>query len=195
MSKFRNIVIDILKENNIDTFELEEAISHSRLLQYISNPRHSFCIISANRNENDSTQNSRNNELLKNDILNYGFKFQEVEGGFIETNKETKEKIQVKEDSVLVYNIPKKLAMELGKKYNQESILFKEAKTNLFYYVHTDPKDPAEFGKIDILFRSDVDNKQNITVFKGNDLTGGYTSLPKSNKPDLKFQFKPKFPS
>ena len=76
-----------------------------------------------------------------------------------------------------------------------ENWFYKEAKTNLFYYVHTDPKDPAEFGKIDVLFRSDVDNKQNINVFRGNDLTGGYTSLPKSNKPDLKFQFKPKFPA
>lgn len=95
----------------------------SRIQQAISDPSVSFAIISASRNENTPEQNKELTKRLMKDVAKYGFV--KLQGGYIENSNG--EDIAVTEKSVMVRGIPKEEALALGKKYNQEEILWKDS--------------------------------------------------------------------
>lgn len=113
---------NILKELD-ENFKINEG-GLSKIQQAISDPNISFAIISANRNEYSTQENKQRTKELMNDVSSYGFI--KLEGGYIEQNDKTGEKIPVTERSVLVKNISKEKAIKIGKKYEQESILWKD---------------------------------------------------------------------
>ena len=95
----------------------------SRIQQAISDPSVSFAIISASRNENTPEQNKELTKQLMKEVAKYGFV--KLQGGYIENSNG--EDVVVTEKSVMVRGIPKEEALALGKKYNQDSILWKDS--------------------------------------------------------------------
>ena len=98
----------------------------ARLNKHINN---ACFMISACRGENDEKTNKKKTEELANDIRNAGLGYVIVLGGYIE-NKGTDDEVDVTEESFFV-PITKgydkqdffDLAIELCKKYNQDSVL------------------------------------------------------------------------
>lgn len=102
-----------------------------------------IAIVSAERedwDENDDmhnrAMNNRYTKELRMLVLSQKFGFNKVRGGFVETNaKDSSKKVEKdSEKSTLIFSTPereeelKKLAIALGKKYNQDSILFVDTK-------------------------------------------------------------------
>jgi len=110
-----------------------------------------------------------------------GYGFTELRGGYIETIPDTGEKINVTEDSLLINNITKQEAIALGYKYNQDSILYKDA--NGFYMLKANPKNPA----IERNFKKKM-GKDNMNILI-NGFSEYFSSLKKGSHADVKFNY------
>lgn len=95
-----------------------------------------YIVISASRSENSREKNNIQTKNLENDLRNSEYSYKAVYGGYIETNQESGENVDVFEDSFVVFNFDRKGALgefhnlfnfgiELVKKYQQESFLAK----------------------------------------------------------------------
>lgn len=91
----------------------------SKIKQAISDPESSFAVICASRNDLSDEENTERFKALVQDLGTYGYI--KLRGGYIEKTA-TGEEIPVVEKSVLVKYLPYEHAIELGKKYGQESI-------------------------------------------------------------------------
>ena len=104
-----------------------------------------IAIVSAERedwdeknDENNRAMNNRYTKELRMLVLGQKFGFNRVRGGFVETNaKDSSKKVEKdSEKSTLIFCTPereeelKKMAIALGKKYKQDSILFVDSKGN-----------------------------------------------------------------
>lgn len=101
----------------------------SRILAHVKDDNNTFAMISAYRHTNTPKENNRQTMLLTSDLVHMGLGFIKMEGGYIEYPKDSKDSntgVPVKERSFFVKNITKEQAMELCKKYDQESVLFKD---------------------------------------------------------------------
>lgn len=94
--------------------------SLSRIIQHIETPSSTFGQISAFRGEFSRGENENRHDQLKKDVRNKGLGFIEMSGGFKEEDG------SVQELSLFVPNISKNDAIELGERYGQFSILWKD---------------------------------------------------------------------
>lgn len=169
LGKQYNLIKEYMEVGDTNTFPLQplNEMTVDRLLGKHYN--NGFIIISASRGENDNQTNNKLSKQLLNDIKNSGFSFVPVFGGFIE-NKGTENEKQVYETSYIVlnfdrngnekdFNTLKNLAINLCKKYNQDSVLVK-APNGVPQYI-------TQNGNVDMEFNGDV---------KINDLTQQYFS-------------------
>lgn len=112
-------------------------ISLARFYTYINDDHFSFGLISANRNECTPEENKKRHYSLIHDIKgNYPYTI--MGGGFREIfGKDENDKditVDVEEDSILVYNIPRMELVDLGKKYDQEAVIYKNRE--IFVSIH-----------------------------------------------------------
>lgn len=123
-----------LNENKINRVKINEA-SLNRILS--KHYRDGFIIVTNIRNENSDAENKSGFEQLKGDVKSAGYSFIPVYGGFIE-NKDTEDEVEVEQASLFVPNHKvattkefddsnslKELGIQLSRKYNQDSFLYK----------------------------------------------------------------------
>lgn len=96
MNKILNVWRQTEKESLNET-------TYSRVSQKIEKLKIPFVIVSADRNENSSNENSRRNKLLKQRISEAGYPFAEVLGSWVE-NKGQENENRVIENSVIIYD-------------------------------------------------------------------------------------------
>lgn len=120
MSRLNDSILSNIKED-----ELLEA-SYSRIYQHIQDDS-TFAIIGS---EDKDTGEDRYNELV-NLLRKVSVKakhhigFNKIDGTYKYQNGPSKGDIGF-EDSLIIYNIPKEKALEMGRKINQESIVWKD---------------------------------------------------------------------
>lgn len=169
-----------------ESVELEEEITPSRLWKYQESDKIDFAILSADRSERTEEENAEKNKELKKDIKDMGYWYTELKGGYVEVT-EGGQRVPVDgENSLLVPNMKKEEAIELGKKYDQDSVMFKDSKNKTLEYIVTNERN-GEVGSRDSSFETQA-GKDNFTVTSGSDLDY-YSRLHKSNKPNLKVGF------
>lgn len=197
--------LDNAKNPFIDEAEdvIVDETKPNRLKHHIFNTNTSFAQISGERNkgiyepvegdtpkidlykrkkkqEQSASNNKRTAQLIK-DIKDMGLSFIKTYGAWKENDKTTREK------SFIIPNITKEQAMELGKKYNQYSIIYREKgdnEGNMFVTL------PDNFGDVDMTFnlKGDVDN---IDGSKELDNFNGYSGLKRNGK-GYNFKYKEK---
>lgn len=145
-----------------------------------------FAILSADRSERTPEENKEKSEELKKDIKSMGYWYTELKGGYVEVGENGKRIPVDGEDSFIVPNMTKEEAMELGKKYDQDTVMFKDAKAHTLQYIITNER-AGNVGDADSSFETQA-GKDNFSVSSGNNLDY-YSRLPKSNKKDLKIGF------
>ncbi|MFW6172637.1 MAG: DUF3293 domain-containing protein [Elusimicrobiota bacterium] len=102
--------------------------SLSRIWSHIESNK-PFGVVSASRSENTNKENEENHVALKKVVRELGYGFIEMRGGYKEDSGFVYEK------SLFIPDITKKEIIELGEKYKQESIIFKDK--NGFYLLDT----------------------------------------------------------
>ena len=157
-------------------YELDEE-SMGRIYQHVvSNPKtKSWAVITASRGENTPAENARKNKDLENDLRKMGLGFVHADGMWRECKnrsieyKDCPEELRVPspEKVLFIPNIPKDKAVALGKKYEQDSVLFADEET----------KSNGEATFID----SKSGESFNIGKFTPGKIAQGYTKM-KGNK-------------
>ncbi len=121
-------------------YDLNEA-SLGRIYQHVvSNPKmKNWGVVTASRGELTPAENKQRNKELENDLRKLGYGFVHVDGMWQECrqpNTEYKDcpddmKVPTEEKSLFIPNISKEHIQALGKKYQQDSVLFadEEAKS------------------------------------------------------------------
>jgi hypothetical protein len=183
---------------------LKQASSLSRVWQFIQDPNKTFGIVSAYRNdhvimsdsnpsEEDILKNKKQNKIvsekkhkeLKEKIRDMGLGYVELIGGTQEKTPDGKE-IDVIEDSLFIPNIAKDDLMELGKQYNQDSVIYKNK--NTFAIILTKG---SAFGKEDMNFTHGAGNKNmtfNEELIKS---INAFSAIKKGPDAKEKFLFQP----
>ncbi len=144
-----------------DTEEMVRESKFGRIWQHIEDPKSTFAMISASRDDNSDDENAVLTSRLKDilvSILSLGYI--EMQGGYVETNEDG-EKIDVFETSLFIPHILKEDAIELGTYFKQESILFKDKEE--LAYITTYSKDKTEIGTVEKRFKSQAGN-ENFSV-------------------------------
>ena len=148
----------------------------SRLWKYIANKDSVFGIISAHQSDNSPEQNKLLSSNLLRDIREkYGYIM--LKGGFIENGAEVIEK------SFFVPNISRDELTMLGKKYDQYSIVHKDAQT----FVEIGTNSDSGVGKI--LNRFSTDERGNL-IFTKELIKKYFSSLLYGPHKDVKILFK-----
>lgn len=163
-------------------YELDE-ISLGRIYQHVvSDPRlKSWAIITASRNELTPFENKKRNEELERELRSMGLGFSHADGMWRECQDKTLEykdcpeemKVDSEEKVFFIPNISKEIALKLGKKWDQDSVLFADNET----------KEKGEATYID----SKSGEEFNIGKFSPGKMGQGYTKL----KGDRVFTFEP----
>jgi hypothetical protein len=119
-------------------YDLNEA-SLGRIYQHVvSNPKmKNWGVVTASRGELTSAENKQRNKELENDLRKLGYGFVHVDGMWQECRKPDTEykdcpddmKVPTQEKSLFVPNISQQHIQSLGKKYQQDSVLFADEKT------------------------------------------------------------------
>ena len=109
------------KKNSRPYSEALNESNTSRIYKHLSDDN-SCAIISAYRGENSLKENKALHSALKKDIRNAGLGFIEFISRWVEDGE------SFDEESFLIPGMDKDLALELGKKYNQASIIYKSGK-------------------------------------------------------------------
>jgi hypothetical protein len=164
-------------------YDLDE-VSLGRIYQHVvSNPKmNSWAVITASRGELSKAENKKRNKELEADLRKMGLGFAHADGMWRECKDQTIEykncpeelRVPTEEKVLFIPNISKEDAKALGKKWNQDSVLFAdgEARKN-GEATFIDSKSGEEF---------------NIGKFSAGKIAQGYTKL-KGNKV---FTFEPK---
>ena len=164
-------------------YDLDE-VSLGRIYQHVvSNPKmNSWAVITASRGELSKDENKKRNKELEADLRKMGLGFAHADGMWRECKDQTIEykncpeelRVPTEEKVLFIPNISKENAKALGKKWNQDSVLFAdgEARKN-GEATFIDSKSGEEF---------------NIGKFSAGKIAQGYTKL-KGNKV---FTFEPK---
>ena len=175
-------------------YDLNEA-SLGRIYQHVvSNPKmKNWGVVTASRGELTPAENKQRNKELENDLRKLGYGFVHVDGMWQECRKPDTEykdcpddmKVPTEEKSLFIPNISQQHIQALGKKYQQDSVLFADEETKA--------KGEASF----------IDSKSgeafNIGKFAPGKIAQGYSKLkggqvftfepaaeePKSNEPKI----------
>lgn len=185
VKRLEKLVDDESIDENCETLEETKP---ARYNQHLGKDK-SFANISASRSNDEfekpgmekekqkqSESNNKKTAQLKKDIKDLGLSYIKTYGAWRDEGPVTQE------DSFLIPNITKEQALELGKKYGQYSVIFKEeGDDNAYMYITLDNED---FGKKDMTF--DMGDKAKFTqVKKGKDELdpySGYTGLKPGGK-------------
>ena len=119
-------------------YDLDES-SIGRIHQHVvSNPKvKNWGVVTASRGELTSAENKQRNKELENDLRKMGYGFVHVDGMWQECRKPDTEykdcpddmKVPTAEKSLFIPNISQEHIQSLGKKYQQDSVLFADEKT------------------------------------------------------------------
>jgi len=119
-------------------YDLDES-SMGRIHQHIvSNPKvKNWGVVTASRGELTPAENTKRNKELENDLRKLGYGFVHVDGMWQECRKPNTEykdcpddmKVPTEEKSLFIPNISKEHIQALGKKYQQDSVLFADEET------------------------------------------------------------------
>ena len=119
-------------------YDLDES-SMGRIHQHIvSNPKvKNWGVVTASRGELTPAENTKRNKELENDLRKLGYGFVHVDGMWQECRKPNTEykdcpddmKVPTEEKSLFIPNISKEHIQSLGKKYQQDSVLFADEET------------------------------------------------------------------
>ena len=119
-------------------YDLNEA-SLGRIYQHVvSNPKlKNWGVVTASRGELTPAENKQRNKELEADLRKLGYGFVHVDGMWQECRKPNTEykdcpddmKVPTEEKSLFVPNISKEHIQSLGKKYQQDSVLFADEAT------------------------------------------------------------------
>lgn len=148
MKNFRELIKENFTRGDQERILLNE-VKLSRIIKHHFN--NGFILISSDRGERTDDQNDEMFKQLKKDVRDAGYSYILVYGGFIE-NKDKPNQREVEERTLLVPNKKfhvgfeseiYKLGVDLAKKYNQESFLYKPG--NKSYYITPDGKVDMEF--------------------------------------------------
>lgn len=120
--------------------------SFSRVWNHVNNSN-TFAVISAFRGFNTPVENLKLNTNLKADVRKLGLGFVEQEGGYTYIEPSTGEETPASEErSLFIPEITFDQAIDLAKKYGQESMIFKDADKFVLYNPKTD-KVVLDFAK------------------------------------------------
>jgi len=174
----------------LDTRGLQEALSHkeatevslveaklSRVFQYVEDDKKDFGIVSAFRGTNSDKENKTRHEELKKMVRQMGYGFIELRGGY------KGDEGYVEELSLLIPNITKKGIVDLGRKFQQHSVMYKNDQD--FYYIGTNEE--AGVGKVLMRFRKG-EGQNNLELAK-HKVIDFFSSLKKGPHSDTKFVF------
>jgi hypothetical protein len=119
-------------------YDINEA-SLGRIYQHVvSNPKmKNWGVVTASRGELTPAENKKRNKELENDLRKLGYGFVHVDGMWQECRKPDTEykdcpddmKVPTEEKSLFIPNISKEHIQALGKKYQQDSVLFADEAT------------------------------------------------------------------
>jgi hypothetical protein len=119
-------------------YDLDES-SIGRIHQHVvSNPKvKNWGVVTASRGELTPAENTKRNKELENDLRKLGYGFVHVDGMWQECRKPDTEykdcpddmKVPTEEKSLFIPNISQQHIQALGKKYQQDSVLFADEKT------------------------------------------------------------------
>jgi hypothetical protein len=174
----------------LDSRGLQEALSHkeatevslveaklSRVFQYVEDDKKDFGIVSAFRGVNSDKENKARHEELKKMVRQMGYGFIELRGGY------KGDEGYVEELSLLIPNITKKGIVDLGRKFQQHSVMYKNDQD--FYYIGTNEE--AGVGKVLMRFRKG-EGQNNLELAK-HKVIDFFSSLKKGPHSDTKFVF------
>jgi len=118
-------------------YDINEA-SLGRIYQHVvSNPKmKNWGVVTASRGELTPAENKQRNKELENDLRKLGYGFVHVDGMWQECRKPDTEykdcpddmKVPTEEKSLFIPNISQEHIQALGKKYQQDSVLFADEK-------------------------------------------------------------------
>ena len=94
--------------------------SLAKVYQKVSYNKISFGVVSSYRKKNNDIENKKLYKELKKNIREKGYGYIELTGGFEEEDG------RVEEKSLIIHDIKKDELIELGNKYEQESVIFKD---------------------------------------------------------------------
>ena len=106
-------------------------ITLTRVFRHFQNKEIPVAIITAFRNTRTYKDNKSKNLVLASKIKNAGYGYVYVDGYWVETDEETGEKVDVREDSILIIGQKNDNGKMKGflkkwiKEYNQEAVIFK----------------------------------------------------------------------
>lgn len=119
-------------------YDINEA-SLGRIYQHVvSQPKiKNWGVVTASRGELTPAENKQRNKELENDLRKMGYGFVHVDGMWQECRKPNTEykdcpddmKVPTEEKSLFIPNISKEDVQSLGKKYQQDSVLFADEET------------------------------------------------------------------
>jgi hypothetical protein len=174
----------------LDSRGLQEALSHkeatevslveaklSRVFQYVEDDKKDFGIVSAFRGTNSDKENKARHEELKKMVRQMGYGFIELRGGY------KGDEGYVEELSLLIPNITKKGIVDLGRKFEQHSVMYKNDQD--FYYIGTNEE--AGVGKVLMRFKKGA-GQDNLELAK-HKVIDFFSSLKKGPHSDTKFVF------
>ncbi len=155
--------------------------SWSRIIQHIEGPK-PFAVISAYQRNNTKEENTKLHYELEHDITNLGYGYIEMDSGYLyaETGETKKEK------SFFIPSISLIRAIQLGIKYKQESILYKD--NSGFKLIYTTAENGFHVGQIATTF--DMKRKPNGQItFDADTLKLAFSKLIKGSKNQVSKKF------
>jgi len=174
----------------LDSRGLQEALSHkettevslveaklSRVFQYVEDDKKDFGILSAFRGSNSEKDNKARHEELKKAIRQMGYGFIELRGGY------KGDEGYVEELSLLIPNITKKGIVDLGRQFQQHSVMYKNDQD--FYYIGTNEE--AGVGKVLMRFKKG-EGQDNLELAK-HKVVDFFSQLKKGAHSEKKFVF------
>jgi len=149
----------------------------SRIFQYIEDDKKDFGIVSAFRAVNSDKENKARHEELKKLVREMGYGYIEMRGGY-KGDEGFNEEL-----SLLIPNITKKGIVDLGRKFQQHSVMYKNDQD--FYYIGTN--DEAGVGKVLMRFKKG-EGQDNLELAK-HKVVDFFSQIRKGPHSDKKFVF------
>lgn len=149
----------------------------SRIFQYVEDPKKTFGIVSSFRGQYSKEENLKRHADLKAAVRGMGLGFIEMKGGYVEGET------AVEELSLFIPSVKKAQIIELGKRFEQHSVMFKDEGS--FSYIGTN--DESGVGKTLSTFKAGA-GKENMDLSK-NAIKDFYSQLKKGSHKDKKFVF------
>lgn len=181
MKKFTQFINASRLQEHLNNKEINEVplveAKLSRVFQYIEDDKRDFGIISAFRGANNQKENLAKHEELKKLIRTMGYGFIELRGGY-KGDEGFNEEL-----SVLVPQITKKQIVELGRKFAQHSVMYKNDQD--FYYIGTNEE--SGIGKVLMRFKKG-EGQHNLELAK-HKVVDFFSQLKKGSHGDKKFVF------